>query len=365
MVASENVATSKAVQQRTGRTFHVATRLLPERVRHPTYVLYAFFRVADEVVDDPAGATPTGQRRELAAIRASVLGDERDADDLRFDDAFTEPVLDAFADLRETYGISETEVETFLNAMEVDVDTSRYETHDDLETYLRGSSVAVAYMMLDVMADGEPSDSNDTADGMTPATVEAARPHAKALGEAFQLTNFLRDVREDVREYDRIYLPQETLEAYGVSEAAIRECRFTERFAAAMHEELRRTEQLYREGVAGIEYLPTDCQFAVLLSAVLYADHHRLIRARGFDTLTETPSLSTRRRLSLVAKTWYHWRRTDDPTEAFYAASSVPDADKAATTETEMDDGFGCTSSVRSRARNAAASLQSLLGEGL
>lgn len=365
MVASENVATSKAIQQRTGRTFHVATRLLPERVRHPTYVLYAFFRVADEVVDDPAGVTPTEQRRQLAAIQASVVGDERDVADERFDDAFTEPVLDAFADLRETEGIAAAEVETFLDAMEADVETSRYETHDDLECYLRGSSVAVAYMMLDVMADGEHSDSSEVGEGMTPAAVEAARPHAKALGEAFQLTNFLRDVREDVREYDRIYLPRETLETYGVSEASIRECRFTERFAAAMREELQRTERLYREGVTGIEYLPTDCQFAVLLSAVLYGDHHRLIRVRGYDTLTETPSLSTRRRLSLVAKTWYHWQRTDDPAEAFHAASAVPRADEAAVAETELDDGFGCTGSVRSRARNAAASLQSLLGGSL
>ncbi|MFB6071513.1 MAG: squalene/phytoene synthase family protein, partial [Halobacterium sp.] len=372
MVASENVATSKAIQQRTGRTFHVATRVLPERVRRPTYVLYAFFRVADEVVDDPDGAAPAAQRRELAAIRSRALGDAS-GDDWQFDDEFSEPVLDAFADLRADYGIPASEVETFIDAMEMDVDTSRYETHDDLETYLRGSSVAVAYMMLDVMAAGPGSDSAGPPEGMDGAAVEAARPHAKALGEAFQLTNFLRDVREDVTEYDRIYLPRETLETYGVSEASIRECRFTERFAAAMRAELRRTERLYREGVAGIQYLPADCQFAVLLSAVLYADHHRLVRARGFDTLSATPSLSTRRRLSLVARTWYHWRRTGDPEDAFYAASAVPRTEPEAASETEPEAAptdepeaaptdepeteVGRRGPVRSRARNAAASL--------
>ena len=52
MVDDEQIARTKAIQRRTGRTFHVATRFLPERVRYPTYALYAFFRVADEVVDD-------------------------------------------------------------------------------------------------------------------------------------------------------------------------------------------------------------------------------------------------------------------------------------------------------------------------
>ncbi|WP_435102161.1 phytoene/squalene synthase family protein [Halarchaeum sp. P4] len=334
MVSPDDVAESKAIQQRTGPTFHLATRLLPRRVRRATYVLYGFFRVADDVVDDPDG-DPERQRRELAEIRAAVL-DGADTDD---------PVLEAFRDLTARYDIPDEEVETFLDAMAMDLETRRYETHDDLAEYLRGSSVAVGYMLMDVMAaDG----------GMDEADVAAARPHARALGEAFQLTNFLRDVREDVRDYGRVYVPTARLEEHGVTVAEIEDCAFSERFAALMRAELRRTERLYREGVAGIEFLPDDCQFAVLLSAVLYADHHRVIREHGYDTLSERRTLSKSRRLRLVAATAYHWWRTGDPVETFYAASAVPQVDGSGPGRRTRR----AARSVRTRARNAVATLR-------
>jgi phytoene synthase len=300
MVTGEQFQQSKAIQRRTGPTFHVATRFLPERARYPTYVLYAFFRIADDVVDDPDPGPASDRRAELARLRAMALGDQP-ADD---------PVLAAFDEMRERHGIADEEVETFVDAMLADVDPEGYDTYSDLERYLRGSAVAVAYMMLDVMEPAEP---------------EVARPHAKALGEAFQLTNFLRDVREDVVEYDRVYLPRETLATYGVSPDDVTDLQYSEAIGAAIRHELRRAERRYREGVAGIQYLPADCQFPVLLSAVLYAEYHRLIRARDYDVISATPSLSTREYLRLVATTWWHWRRTRDAESVFYRVSAVPE----------------------------------------
>ena len=292
MVDDEQIARSKAIQQRTGKTFHVATRLLPERVREATYVLYAFFRVADEVVDDAGGSSPADQRAELETIRAAALG-ERETDD---------PVLSAFNELRERYDLDEADINTFIDAMIADIDTDRYETYADLEAYMDGSASAVGRMMTDVM---------------DPENPERALPHATALGEAFQLTNFLRDVREDVLELDRIYLPQSTLAQHGVTNEQIRTFEMDGNFASAMQAELRRAESLYEEGVAGIKYLPTDCQLAVLLAAVLYADHHRLIREREYDVLSETPQLSLRRKLSLLVRTRWHWIWNKDPEAVF------------------------------------------------
>jgi len=159
---------------------------------------------------------------------------------------------------------------------------------------------------------------------MDPDEYEAARPHARALGEAFQLTNFLRDVREDIEERDRVYLPGTTLDEYGVTVDQLREARVDNAFRAVMEEELRRAERLYREGVTGIKYLPEDAQFAVLLAAVLYADHHRLIRERDYDVLTGTPSLSTARKTWLVLVTRWHWTWNKDPEAVFAAVSAVP-----------------------------------------
>lgn len=315
MVDDDQIETSKAIQRRTGKTFHVATRLLPAEIRHATYVLYAFFRVADEVVDDPDPGSPAQQRRELDRIRRAALG-ESEADD---------PVLVAFRDVKRQYGIPDREVEEFLDAMTADVDTDAYRTYEELQGYLRGSAVAVGYMMMHVI---DPDD------------FQRARPHAKALGEAFQLTNFLRDVREDVLEYDRVYLPEETLQDHGVTREQVLDLEYTEAFGGAVRAELGRTERLYREGVAGIEYLPEASQFAVLLSAVLYADHHRLIREQNYDVISATPSLGRVRRLSLAARTWIHWKLERDPVTVFYRVSALEPAaepDRSIPTPPEPD----------------------------
>ncbi|WP_049921497.1 phytoene/squalene synthase family protein [Halopiger djelfimassiliensis] len=297
----EHVDASKAIQKRTGKTFYLATRFLPQRVRHATHVLYAFFRIADEIVDDAEGVPPARQRAELEALRARALGDAEPDD----------PVLEAFQDLRVRYDIDDGEIDRFVDAMETDITTSRYETYDDLESYMRGSAAAVGVMMTAIME-------------LEPELESAAIPHAIKLGEAFQLTNFLRDVREDLLERDRIYLPQETLRKHGISNAQLEALEYSDSFAAAMADELQRTESLYREGVAGIRYLPADCQLPVLLAAVLYAEHHALIRARDYDVLTQEPSLSTTRKLWCLAKTRWHWHWNRDPEAVFRRVSAVP-----------------------------------------
>ncbi|MFB6104281.1 MAG: phytoene/squalene synthase family protein [Halobacteriaceae archaeon] len=298
MVTRTQLQTSKAIQRQTGHTFHVATRFLPERARHPTYVLYAFFRLADEVVDDPDPAPPDQLRQELRELRAAALGQTQT----------TEPVLNAVDDLRRRHQIPATEIDEFIDAMHADVEHTGYATHEDLATYLRGSSVAVANMMLSVMEPADPA---------------AARPHAAALAEAFQLTNFLRDVAEDITDYDRVYLPEATLAEHGVTRDQLRHREVSPGFRTAIRTELNRTETRYREGVAGIKYLPDDCQFPVVLAAVLYAEHHRLIRAADGDVLTTRPSLGRLDYLRVLARTAWHWHRSHDPETTFYNASAV------------------------------------------
>ncbi|MDG5777513.1 phytoene/squalene synthase family protein [Haloarculaceae archaeon H-GB2-1] len=330
MVERTQLTASKEIQRRTGKTFHVATRVLPQWMREATYVLYALFRMADEVVDSTDGPPPEEQRAELERIRAAALGEA----------ATDDPVLTAFCELRERYGIPDEEVEVFIDAMAMDVEATDYETYADLRTYLRGSSVAVGYMMLELM---------------DPPQAETARPHAKALGEAFQLTNFLRDVREDVLDYDRVYLPRETLERHDVARQEIERLSFSPRFADAMADEMARTEDRYREGVAGIQYLPEDCQFGVVLAAVLYAEHHRRIRERGFDVLSERPTLTMTRRLTLAARTWLRWQVQRDPEAVFYAVGAIDP------NPNDGSDEFGDGPSPESVTRPARKALDQLI----
>jgi len=288
----------KAIHRSTGRTFYYATRLLPERIREQTYVLYGFFRIADEVVDGDQASTPTEQRERLEQLRGAALG-RREAED---------PVVAAFATVRDETGIPDEEVDAFVDAMRADIDTDRYETYGDLKAYMRGSAAAVGNMMSAVMGVDD----------------ERVRPHAMALGEAFQLTNFVRDVREDIRDLDRVYLPLETLERYGVTVADLRAEHCRPGVRQAIEFELDRAEERYRTGVRGIEHLPDDCQFGVLLAAVLYAEHHRLIRRQDYDVLSTRPALSRRHKFRAIARTWWHWRQTRDPVAVFRRVSAVP-----------------------------------------
>lgn len=293
------IAAGRSIQKATGKTFYLATRLLPKRVRYPTYVLYGFFRIADEVVDDPGDLSPTAQRAELERIRDAALGN-RPTDD---------PVLDAFQTVQARYDIPDAEVNAFLGAMKRDVSTDRYRTAAELDDYMRGSAAAVGAMMTAIM---EPEDP------------ETALPHARRLGEAFQLTNFIRDVREDVRDLERIYLPLATFTAHGCSPETVERLECTPAFRATIAAELRRAESRYRKGVAGIRYLPEDCQFPVLLAAVLYAEHHRLIRAQDYDVLSQRPSLTRWHKLRCLGRTWWHWRLNRDPEIVFQRAGAIP-----------------------------------------
>ncbi|MCH7661317.1 MAG: phytoene/squalene synthase family protein [Euryarchaeota archaeon] len=298
MVERDHIAQSKAIHRQTGRTFYYATRLLPDRVRESTYVLYAFFRVTDEIVDDAEGTPPEEQRRELESLREQALG-QREPET---------PVLEAFQIIRERHDITEEDIDTFVDAMATDIEKRRYENYGELEAYMNGSAAAVGRMMTGVM---------------NPENPETALPHATALGEAFQLTNFVRDVREDIVDRDRIYLPQSTLEAEGVTNEQIERFEMDERVARAVQTELSRAESLYRTGVAGIKHLPRDCQLPVLLAAVLYAEHHRLIRECEYDVLGNEPELSTIRKLWVVARVRWHWQWTGDPEAVFYRVSAV------------------------------------------
>lgn len=300
----------KAIHRATGKTFYYATRLLPERVREQTYVLYGFFRIADEIVDGDHDRDPERQRQELETLRGAALGDEPTDD----------PVVEAFAELAEREGIDDEEINLFIDAMVTDIDTDRYETFEELRAYMRGSASAVGNMMTTIMDTAEP---------------EKARPHAMALGEAFQLTNFIRDVEEDIQELGRVYLPLSTFKRHGVTVDQLERGEVTEGFRRAIRTELRRAEQQYRTGVRGIEHLPSDCQFPVLLSAVLYAEHHRLIRDQEFDVLTAQPSLSRRRKLWLVVRTWWHWRRLGDPVAVFRRVGAIPSEEAVSDTPRE------------------------------
>lgn len=217
----------------------------------------------DEWVDNPGLLTSDERRARLDAYRNDLLA----AWQGRRPES---PVLRAFADTLCETGIDIAEPLCFLDAMAMDLTIDRYPTYADLERYMRGSAAAVGLMMLPVLG--------------VPESPEVRRA-AMALGEAMQMTNFLRDVGEDARR-GRIYLPLEDLKRFGVSEAQILAGAIDEGFVALMRYEIERARVLYLEADSGIPAIPGPMRSAVLLARELYARILDRIERRGYDVFS-------------------------------------------------------------------------------
>jgi phytoene synthase len=179
-----------------GRTFYLATLLLPRDRRPDVWALYAFARVADELVDAPTSPDPAA----LLAWRDQAMATMRSESE---PDA-GQPVLTATWHAMRAFGLSPELLQEFLNSMVMDLTISRYATWADLRGYMRGSAAVIGELMAPLLGAQGPD----------------ALGRAAALGEAFQLTNFIRDIGED-HARGRIYLPQSDLARFGVDEAML------------------------------------------------------------------------------------------------------------------------------------------------
>jgi len=253
-------AECRYLHRRFGTTYYFATRRLPARIRRRVHALYGFVRVPDEWMDNQSNVSTTQREQQINSYRNELL---RGLDGVRP----THAVLRAFCDVAREVALPIEEPLEFLKAMEQDIYTSRYSTYTDLEKYMRGSAVAVGIMMcrlLEVEVD------------------DRVLKAATALGEAMQMTNFLRDVGEDIRR-GRIYLPIEDLKQFPESEDAILHEELNADMISLLKFEIARTRELYRTADAGIPLLPKGAQRAVKLARILYSRILDRIEERNYD----------------------------------------------------------------------------------
>lgn len=254
-----------------GTTYYWGALLLPRPRRRHVHAVYALCRLADDIVDAPGATTgDTAQTRAaLADFRArfarALAGEPRPGDD----------VLAAVAHTVTGCGIAHECFDRFFDAMAMDLDVTRYETFDDLCGYMEGSAAVIGEMMLPVLE---------------PTSPRAVAP-ARALGLAFQLTNFLRDVGEDL-DRGRVYLPQADLRRFGAD--PFRRT-VDESWRALMRFEIDRARALYREAEPGIALLPPASARCVATAHRLYSAILGRIEARDYDVFTgraRVPSLT-------------------------------------------------------------------------
>lgn len=261
-----------------GRTYFLATRLLAPSQRPPVHALYGFARYADDILDDlDSDATVEERSARLEQLAARFLdGDDTDV----------EPVLPAVLHTARSYRIPLSLFDEFLTSMRMDLTVTDYPDRPALNHYMRGSAEVIGLQMLPILGTVGPQ-----AD---------AEPGAEALGRAFQLTNFLRDINEDL-ERNRVYLPADELAAFGVDRALLTWChdnnRTDPRVRQALAAQHAITRAEYREAHKAIALLAPQSRPCVATAFTLYSEILDRIEDIDFAVFSERASVGMGRRL--------------------------------------------------------------------
>jgi phytoene synthase len=258
-----------------GTTYYAATFALPRVKRHHVHALYGFCRYADDIVDD-LGPAPVEVREKALA----EFGD-RFFTDLDTGDSDDE-VLKAVVHTVHAFRIDPDCFRRFLRSMAMDLTVARYETFDDLLEYMDGSAAVIGEMMLPILEPESP----------------AAQPPARDLGIAFQLTNFLRDVAEDL-DRGRVYLPQEDVRRF---EADPHERRVTPEWRALMEFEIARTREYYSAADMGLGLLPPASARCIRAARRLYGEILDRIETNDYDVFRQRARVPGWRKAVVVAR---------------------------------------------------------------
>jgi phytoene synthase len=276
----------QALHRRHGRSYYLATRLLPAWKRRHVHALYGFTRYADEIVDAPDGSTAGERERRLREWGEAFL-----AGDL------TDPLLPAVLHTIEVFRLDRADFDRFLNAMAMDLTVRRYRRYDDLLRYVDGSAAAIGTMMLPILLAGGPAPGAG-------GSADAAREPARQLGLAFQLTNFIRDVAEDLRR-DRVYLPLDDLDRFGVTVDDLSRCARHRAATPPVREliefEVDRAREHYARAAPGVTMLPGASQACIRAAYRLYGGILGEVERAGYDVFAGRARVSVPRRLALAA----------------------------------------------------------------
>jgi len=272
-----------------GKTYYLATLLLPPAKRPYVHALYGLARYADELVDDLDAPDPA----------ALLTWGKHFLDDLALGDS-TDPIGRAAVHTARTWDIPAEHFASFLASMRLDITRTGYATYTELEQYMYGSAAVIGLQMVPLL---EPLHDD--------AAVYAAR-----LGQAFQMSNFIRDVAEDLRR-GRVYLPQEDLDAFGVSRADLAPGPVSAAVHALLRFEVARTRAIYRAAAPGIGLLHPSSRDCINTALQLYAGILDEVERADYEVLRGRVSVPRRRRLAVAApalvRAW-RARRVSPPT---------------------------------------------------
>ena len=270
---ADSYAECKRLNALHGKTYYLATLILPAAKRPHVHALYGFARYADEIVDDLASTLTDDEKSQaLKSWGATVIADLRkgESQDL---------IGRALVDTVTKFDIPIAYFEAFMKSMEMDLTVTRYQNYAELKEYMYGSAVVIGLEMLPILGYSD----------------ERAIPAATALGEAFQLANFIRDIGEDI-DRGRIYMPLDELARFGVDESMLLNRAMTPEIVEAIKFQVARVKELQEIAEAGIQYLSPISRPCIRAASQLYCGIVDEIIANGYDVFSKRATTSKARR---------------------------------------------------------------------
>ncbi|TAK71090.1 MAG: phytoene/squalene synthase family protein [Actinomycetota bacterium] len=266
-----------------GKTYYLATLLLPPAKRPYVHALYGFARYADEIVDELHPATGVAERAaRLARLRDAFFAD--------LDRGWSDHVVRrAVVDTVVRWELPRSHFEAFLESMAMDLTVTSYDTYADLLRYTYGSAAVIGLQLVPILGPTRPE----------------AYEYAMDLGLAFQLANFIRDVGEDL-DRGRVYLPLDELAAHGVDRAMLQRRQVTPQLRAALRDQVARVRALAERARPGAAMLHPSSRPCVDAARILYCGIVDAVEAADYQVFDRRAAVPMSRRLGVALPAWLH-----------------------------------------------------------
>ena len=276
----------KNLNSKHGKTYYLATLLLPKEKRPYVHALYGFARYADEIVDDLASQLSEHEKEEkLNNWGDLVLADLKSG-------SSEDPIAAALVDTATKFSIPISYFEAFLHSMKMDLTVTEYHSYQDLYEYVYGSAAVIGLQMVSILG----TESS--------AEFESAKIAAEKLGVAFQLANFIRDVGEDL-ERGRVYLPITELQSHGVTRQMLENRVVTPQIKNALKEQITRVRQLQLESTPGITLLSAKSRECIKAASELYCGIVDEVEKIDYEIFTKRAKTSTFRRMKVAIPAYF------------------------------------------------------------
>ena len=264
-----------------GKTYYLATLLLPPAKRPFVHALYGFARYADEIVDDLASTlTDEEKANSLKQWGEGVISDIKSGNS-------NDQIGKALVDTVRRFDTPIEYFQAFLHSMTMDLTITEYQEYEDLQEYVYGSAAVIGLQMVSVLGTEKGS------------SIDEVNSAAEKLGVAFQLANFIRDVGEDL-DRGRVYLPIAELQSHGVTREMLEDKVLTPQIKSALKEQIERVRRLQRESATGIKMLSVQSRACIQAASELYCGIVDEVEKIDYQIFSKRAKTSNWRRMKVA-----------------------------------------------------------------